>query len=208
MATEPEPISFDIVDLIGDAWATYRAHAWQFSIASLVILFLINATGYFYIAGILLAGPFVMGLFKMALCAVRKEEVRLSDAFCGFDYFVSAVFLNLLIVLFSLPGLPFCAIPGIYMFILCLPAYFFLLDGTDGFWASLTQTHAMIRPRLAGWLWIATYFFILILAGIFFFLIGLVVTLPIAIISLAFLYDRYIGGPTTISELENEATPS
>lgn len=203
MASEPTPFTFDILDLFSDAWAIYRAHWLPYAIASLLVLIMINATGYFFIAGILLSGPLVMGLFKMALCGVRGEPVYLGDGFSGFDHFIPAVFLNLLVLFFSLFGAPFCLLPAFYVFVLGQPAYFFLLDDGEGIWAALSRTWEMVRPRMGGWLLVATYVLLLVAAGFFpLMVIGLVLTVPLSIISLALLYDRYRGHAPIIPEPE------
>lgn len=193
MANEPTPLNFDLIDLAGDAWTVFRAHAVPYVVASLLILILINATGYFFIAGILLIGPLLMGLFKMALSGVRGEAVYLGDAFAGFDNFFPAVMLNLIVLFFSVLGIPFCLFPFLFILILLMPSYFFLLDGAEGVWDAIARTRNMVYPRIVGWCWVVIYVIVLNIIGLVPFGLGLPATVPISLISLALLYDRYLG---------------
>lgn len=193
MSAQPDS-GLDIIDLFTDALDVFRAHAGQYLAATLVVLLLQAGTSYFPIAGLLLMGPLVMGLFQMALAGVRGKEVLLGDALCGFNYFVSAVLLNLAVVAFAIVGLAFCVLPGLFIFVLFLPSYFFLLDGVQTLREAFALNRAMFKRDKRAWMLVAVYFIALQLVGFSVFTIGLLLTLPIGIISLARLYDRYAAG--------------
>lgn len=190
----PTDSGLDILELFTDALDVFRAHAWQYLGATLVVLLLQTGTSYFPIAGLLLMGPLVMGLFQMALAGVRGQEVLVGDALCGFNYFVSAVLLNLAVFAFTLLGLAFCVLPGFFVFVLFLPSYFFLLDGVQTLREAFALNRAMFKRDRRAWLLTAVYFLVLQLVGFSVFTVGLLVSLPIGIISLARLYDRYVAG--------------
>ena len=193
MATNPDG-GIDVIDLFSDAVDIFREHAVQFAVGTTLVFALQTATSYFYIAGLLLMGPIVMGLFRMALAAVRKQEVRVGDALSGFDYFVTAVLLNIAVVAFMCVGLPLCVLPGLFIFILFLPSYFFILDGATGITEAFAMNREMLRQDWRSWLLVGAYVLGLILVGVALLGVGLIVTVPIGIISLARVYDRYKSG--------------
>lgn len=207
MAQEPIGDDVDIFELFGASWEIYRRNAFALSGATLVILALESVMTSFYWAGLILAGPMVMGLFVMALNAVRGRELYFGDAFRGFDYFVQAVFLNVAIFLISLPAVTLCFVPMLVLFVMFLPAYFFLIDGKTSLRASLGETKSMLMQNKMGWALIGIY--VLALVGLGFALagIGLLLTLPIAVISLAYAYDHHKRGwPLTHESYEETAS--
>lgn len=207
MAEEREYPGLDVVELFTDAVAVFRGDAGVYMLATLFVLGLEVATNYFPIAGLLLMGPMIMGLFKIALCGVRKQPVLLGDAFCGFDYFVSAVALNLAVFVIALIGLPFCLLPAFFIFVLFLPAYFFLLDGAQGFFDAVSMCRAMVKRDLRSWLWAAGLFLVLFAGGLALLVLPLLATLPIAIISQAILYERHINGQPLSGAAPDELAP-
>lgn len=194
MAEAPPNNDVDFIELFADAWGTLRNHALVLCTGSIIIVLLQTAMSYFFLAGLLLTGPMIMGLFKMCLNAVRHREVRLGDVFIGFDYFVPALLMNLANVLIALIGVPFCGFPVLIIYAMFLPSYFFLLDGSPGVYESLSQTRAMLAESLRTWILVGVYVLLLFLIGFAFFGIGLVATIPLLILSLAQLYDRRIQG--------------
>ena len=68
------------------------------------------------------------------------------------------------------------------------------VDGSVGLSDALASNRAMVKEDLRSWLLVAAYFLVLILIGASLLGIGLVVTFPLGIISLARLYDRHKKG--------------
>lgn len=180
----------DIIDLFGASWEIYRRHAFAMSGAALIVLVLEALMTYFFVAGLILAGPMIMGLFIMALSAVRNEEVRLADAFRGFDYFVQAVFLSLAVLIISLVGFPLCVLPMLLVFTLFLTSFFFLIDGSPSLQTALRDTKEMLFANRRAWLLVGIYVLVLFAIGFATFGVGMLVTLPLGLISLAYAYDH------------------
>lgn len=205
MAQDQNVDDVDIIELLGVSWGIYRRNAVALSGAALVVLALEAVMTSFFLSGLILAGPMIMGLFIMALNAVRGYEVRFTDAFRGFDYFIQAVFLNLAIFLISLPGFIFCIVPMFVLFVMFLPAYFFLIDGDCSMRFALSETKAMLSGNKSGWVLIGIYALSLLGVGFALAGLGLVVTLPLAIVSLAYAYDHHKRGWPLTREPYEEA---
>lgn len=194
MAQEQDIDDVDIIELFSASWGIYRRNTIAFSGAALVVLALEAIMTSFFLAGLILAGPMIMGLFIMALSAVRGQEVRFGDAFRGFDYFVQAVFLNVAIFVISLPAATLLFVPMLVVFVVFMSAYFFLIDGNSSLRASLGDTKVMLLRNKMGWALIGIYVLSLLALGFALAGLGLVVTLPVAIISLAYAYENYRKG--------------
>lgn len=204
----------DIVELFSESLDIFRANAFRFAVASFVVVVLQSATGFLFIAGALLTGPMAMGLFKMALCGVRRQEVVLGDVFSGFDYFVQAVFLNLIILIptIAIPALlayiglyvvtMLILLPAMFMAVPYLTGFFFLLDGAPNTFSALNAARELRGMERSGWRWVSALCVGLFLLGIMTAGVLMLFTLPIGLIALAIMYERYrLDGPGMVPPL-------
>lgn len=193
----------DIPDLLAASWGIFRANLFPFVAGTFCILVLQSVVAYFFLAGLVLAGPLFMGLLLMALNAVRGQEVLLADVFRGFDFFVQAVFLGLAVLIISSIGLPLCFVPGLVLFAMFTPAYFFLIDGEASLMEALSRTKSLIQRNVRSWILIGIYVVCLMALGTALSFVGLVVTVPMSMISLAYAYDHdRRGWPLSSTPLE------
>jgi uncharacterized membrane protein len=119
-----------------DLMALARAHLrgnWDVMAGSFLIYLVITGIlstvpvlGWF--AGILVAGPLLVGLHILALSTVRDREVTLGQLFGGFRYFTLSMFAYLLMLLFIFLWSLLFIIPGLLAMLSYAMTFFILAD--------------------------------------------------------------------------------
>jgi uncharacterized membrane protein len=137
----------------------------------------------------ILSGPLVLGLFKMARLAVRGEPIEIGELFSGFQRFLDAFLANLLITIFTIAGSILCIIPGILISIAYLPTYLFMLDEKLAFWDAMEASRKMVMNNPVQWiiLWLVLCLFNIV--GMLACCAGLILTGPISLLVITLAYD-------------------
>ncbi len=147
--------------------------------------------GYFlYIGGYVLMIVALIGLVKISLKLYDNEKAKVSDIFSHYRLFFKYLIASIVYALIVLVGLILLIVPGI---IFMLKYYFFdyfVVDKGYGPIEALKKSAEITKGnRLNLFMFILLILFINIL-GMFFFFIGLIITIPITILATAFVYRK------------------
>ncbi|HPO14017.1 MAG TPA: hypothetical protein PLI09_11270 [Candidatus Hydrogenedentes bacterium] len=189
-------VNFDIGSMISESWNIFKNNAGPliggFVVASVIVLVggMIPIIG--MVIPIVIMGPFMLGIFKMARSAVAGQPVEFSDIFSGFQKFLPAFLAYLVITIFTMIGMIFCILPGLFVSMLYLPTYLFILNDNLDFWPAMEASRKMVMNNVGQWILLYLVFLGLNLLGVMACCVGIFVTGPIMaiLIVLAFNMER------------------
>ncbi|MFP4499393.1 MAG: hypothetical protein ACLFTT_00185 [Candidatus Hydrogenedentota bacterium] len=210
--TESNPrVALPVGELLGKAWAIFSGNVAPF-LGGVVITGIIVALGnqLLYIVGSLLAGPLALGLYKMALDALRGRTPILSDLFVAFqdpNLFIMALLVNVLVSLFSLIGFILLIVPGILVAALYLPTFCVLVDDKSDFWTAMETSRKMVMDNFGAWVIFTLALIGVNLVGFLLLIVGLLVTMPVSIIAVAEAYRRQRGDTVTVAAQGVDTAP-
>jgi uncharacterized membrane protein len=182
-------VRFDIVQLFKDAWELFKNNVSPLLGGYLVAMVVISASGLVYIGPLVLSGPLMLGMFKMARLAVNGEPVEFSELFSGFQRFLDAFVANLLTTLFTVIGMVFCIIPGLFIGLMYMLTYLFMHDDKLAFWDAMEASRRTVMNNPVQWilLWLALCLFNLL--GVLVCCVGLILTGPVSLLVVTLAYD-------------------
>lgn len=191
------PPTFDLGDLFGRAWEIYKKNAGPLVGAVVVIWAIMGlgsaVTNLMMHAGTLvmffIAGPLLLGFFKMIRQALRGESVDFNLLFSGFGSFPDAYMAGFLISLFSAIGLLLCVVPGIVIKVCYAGTYLFIIDRKMPFWDAMEASRRMAMNNIGQWVILALALFVFNLAGLLLCGLGVLVTGPMSYLMIAMAYD-------------------
>jgi hypothetical protein len=218
--------SLDIGECVTKSWELVKANFWPvvgFTFLAFVVMNGINQllglisrpamdamirahqfspAGAALIAGTTIAGmPFQMvvmgGLFRYYLKLIRGQNAGLSDVFSGFSNgFPQLALLGLIQGLLVMVGFVLCIIPGFYLSIAWYFAVVLVADQGMDFWSAMELSRKVVSRH-----WFTVFAFLLVMgllaaAGIIGCCIGILVTMPISFIAIAYGYETVFGRKT------------
>jgi uncharacterized membrane protein len=207
-------VDFPIGDFVRRAWEVFQANTATFLISG-VVAFLVtigaSVVGSFLAGAIapalgpvtgaivaqvisqfataLVTGPLLLGLYAMYRRVLAGQAVAWNDIFTGFEHFVPAVLAYFLISLLSSIGFLLCVLPGLVVVVLYLPAYCVLDEQRAGAWNAMEASRAMVAANFMQWAIVGLVTVALTLAGVLLCGVGLLVTMPLAIMVIVQAYD-------------------
>jgi uncharacterized membrane protein len=207
---------FDFSALLARAWQIYQQNAVAMSImVGLAGLFTLLLGGIalqihlyaMYAVLLLIAGPIWSGFYVVALRAARGRKVKTGEFLEAFPLAGQSILLNIAMFIFSLAGLVVCLIPMFFVFALYLPAYLFMIEDRQGFWRAMESSRIFTLDNFLPWLQLMFIVLALIIGGFTLCFVGIVVTLPIAVLLVALAYEQQRHGLIPPAEAD-AATPS
>jgi uncharacterized membrane protein len=192
------------LDVVGPAWVLFQAEiaTWVLAFVAVVV---VNIALHFTLGLALTSiAPFVgsilaqipgqillVGLLRMAFKQIRGGKIEIGDAFAFSDIVVPAAVATILTSLGVMIGAVFCIVPGLVLGALWLFTFPLVADRRiDGVEAMRTSWNALKDE------WLMALVFLLVLAvmmavGLALCGVGVLVTGPVALLSLALLYRGY-----------------
>jgi serine/threonine protein kinase len=152
------------------------------------------AAGILYL---LLKGPLVGGLQLYFLHKIRRRQTSIETAFSGFSH----RFLHLFLAGFVTTTLTtlgyFCLIlPGIYLTIAWTFALALVIDKQLHFWSAMELSRKAVTKHWWKFFGLAIVLLLFKLAGLIAFIVGIFITLPIAVAALMFAYEDAFSSTT------------
>ena len=190
------------------AWSAFKERPWLMLGATFIFL-VINAlfngrqekgpdddvTGFILLAGLVLAGPLMGGLYSLSLRVVRGEQAGLGMLFGGFRRFFRLVAVYVLFLLGSLLGMCLLVVPGIIFGLGCWPAFLVAMetelgpvDSLRGAWA-LSKGHKWSLFRLGLAMSVFNVLGMLALG------VGFILTMAVTNLVFAAAYDELLKEP-------------
>jgi hypothetical protein len=133
---------------------------------------------------------FMAGLFNYYLKLIRGQPAEIGDIFAGFTIAPGTlVALGLVKGLLTLVGLALCIVPGIYLSVAWIFSTALVIDKRLGFWEAMETSRQVVTRH---WFTIFALMIVnglLAAVGIVACCVGILVTMPIALISLMYAYE-------------------
>lgn len=192
-------VELNVGDLLARAWEVFKSNAGAFLGAALVCLLIYGLTHLVLsqvhqtlatLGMILIGGPLQLGLNKMALAGARGQRVNFATLFDGFNNPANAILANLLISVFTMIGFACVVVPGVLIYTLYCTTFLFMVDGTTDFWGAMENSRKFTSENYLQWLLVAVVAIVLMAAGLALCAVGAVVTAPLAMLLIAFAYER------------------
>lgn len=168
---------------LGRAIQLFITNPLEYMAAGLVALVLTTIS-----AG-LLTGPALCGAIVMTLKRTRNQRVVFKDAFKGFDKFTATFTAGLALLGMVIAGSALFLLPGLFLLALfgfALPA---IMDGATDAGEGIRRSRLLTGKDILGNMLTMITLVALALSGAIFMLVGLLVTVPLALIALTLAYD-------------------
>lgn len=158
------------------------------------------------VGNVFLVGPVLAGLALAAMRKATKGQVVLWDFFDGFRlrYLFWSSLAYLLIAIFSLVGLVFLIVPGLVIFGMYVFTFHFIVADEKDFWQAMESSRRFVSQDYFGFTLFAILMVLLNGAGLAFFGIGTLVTLPLSALILS---AAVTGESVEIERLEESPAP-
>lgn len=176
---------FDLGSAVSTAWEVFTQNAVALIVGLLLAVIVGMATLGFGLPGLL------VGYYKMCLRAVRGESPEVGDVFQGFQFFLPALLVGIVVGLGVMFGFMLLIIPGVILAMMWAWVWFFLADGKEGLGDILSASAEVTKSDWAG------VFVLLLVSGIIsaagnIVPLGGLVTGPIATLMSAVAYDKWV----------------
>ena len=188
---------FAIGAMLGQAWNMFTKNVGVL-LGAYVLVAVILVVGNlitFYLASIVLTGPFMLGLTSLGLKIVRGQPGDFNEVFSGFKRFLPAFMANLLIAIFSAIGGILCVIPGLFVVMVYTLTYYFMADKNLDFWPAMEASRKVVMAALGPWILLFLTLLGINFLGAILCGLGTLVTVPLSILVLAQAYEQVKDSP-------------
>ncbi len=172
---------------IGIGWSIVKEDLGNYILITVMAL-LLAMVGSFIVAGPLIAGLFISVRRKML-----EGRTDLGDLFAGFNVFIDAFLIFILLSIFTLVGFVFLILPALVVIALYLFPFAFLVDRKLSFWDAMEASRKLVIQDLLGWGLFVTLLILLNLLGLMLAGIGVLITIPITAGAIAAAYRDFVG---------------
>jgi len=138
----------------------------------------------------LLLGPALVGISHAVLKRQRGEAVSISDVFYGFENFGQAFIAGFIYELGVGIGLLFLIVPGLVFGAIFFPMFPLLAERRISFPEAFYEARRLTLPVLVEQTLIFTLALLLAGAGLLLFVVGIVLTLPLAVVAVVLAYQE------------------
>ncbi len=181
------PVKAQTGKWIGEAWGLVTSDAVPFVLAALVMVAVSSFVPF------ILQGAFAVGMHIMCMRKMQQGRTEVGDLFKGFNYFVPALLVNLLVAVFVTLGMLACIVPAFVVGAMYMFPYLFVLDRKLEFWPAMEASHAIVKQDYFGF----TLFFLALIGiqivGALACIIGLLITLPMLFAAITAAYRDTVG---------------
>lgn len=192
--------TLNIGNCLERSWNLLKANFWPLVGATFVLVVVAGIAGSIPFLGLLssllLTGVFYGGLYLYYLKTIRGQPAEFGDVFSGFSLaFVPLMLATLVSTVLTGLGCVLLILPGIYLAIAYAFTYLLVIDQKLEFWAAMEVSRRVITAqwwRMFGLLLLAG---LIAMLGIIGLIIGVFITLPIAIGALAYAYEDLCRPP-------------
>lgn len=161
-----------------------------------VILSRFNFEGGFNLGSlvsVILAGPLNAGFYIVAFKHLRNRPTTFSDFFGGFSNFLPLFLIHLVSSLLITFGFVLLIIPGIYLMVAYIFGIPFVVDKHLPFWEAMEASRKLITRHWFNWLGLLLVLSLLNIVGLLCFGIGVFITIPLTLCTLAVAYADIVG---------------
>lgn len=187
-------VTLDIGAALSRGWELLKSDYWTFvgvTAAMIIVLFVANVIPF---AGLILNGLLLGGLQYYFLKRLRGQAAELGDCFTGFSAMTGPLIIaSLLVTVFTLVGLFFLILPGIYLAVAYSFAYLLVIDHKLDFWPALEVSRRVITKNWGWMLLLLIVTGILSSLGVLLLGIGYLLTAPLLYATFVAAYEQLVG---------------
>ncbi len=203
----PEPATLETrndvaVDAVKEAWALVKGRLGPLAVGTVIIGLAssaLSSTG----IGVLALGPLQGGGFgTVALRAASGRSVELNDFFAGFSRWKRLVVSGLLVGLVVALGLVVLVVPGLYLAMATAYTPLLVIDRDVPAWAALKTSVEAVNAQLGAHVVVFLVLGALNFGGSLACGLGLLVTIPLTVVTLGVCYGRLFGFAGGVDRLD------
>lgn len=172
---------------IGAGWDVVKADLGNFVLITAMALLLAM------VGSFIVAGPLIAGLFISVRRRMLEGSTGLGDLFAGFNFFIDAFLIFILVSIFALIGLVFLVLPALVVIALYLLPFAFMVDRKLSFWDAMEASRKLVLQDLLGWILFVILLIMLNLLGVMLAGVGVLITIPITAGAIAVAYRDVVG---------------
>jgi len=177
---------------ISEGWNLVNQDLGFYVVLTLIFL-IISIVASSTVLGIILLGPLQAGFFYILFQKLQNKPTGIGDIARGFDVFVPAMLMGVLVAAFETIGFILCIIPGFIAMAWYLFAPAFVMDKKMDFWQSMEASRILVGRYLFEFVLFIIVQILLILLGVLFCVVGVLVTLPVCMAATACAYRDLVG---------------
>jgi tRNA A-37 threonylcarbamoyl transferase component Bud32 len=185
--------TLDIGSCLRRGWALVRSDFWPVvGVTALILLLRIAALP--TLIGIVVSGPLMGGLCLYFLKKIRGEQAGAGTAFSGFSIAFLPLFLASFVkAVLTIAGFCCLLLPGIYLTVAWTFTLVLVIDKRLGFWTAMGLSRKTISKHWWKFFGFSIVLSLIKLAGMLVFVVGSLVTAPIALAALMYAYEDIFG---------------
>lgn len=151
-----------------------------------------------WIASFFIGPALVAGLYMILLKRLRGQEAVVGDVFMFFDYtMLNLALASILVGILVSIGMFFLILPGIYLAVSYIFTIPLAADKKLDFWPAMELSRRVVTKHWFSALGLVIVAGLVAAVGVLAFVVGIIVTAPIAGASLAVAYEDLFGGEKT-----------
>ncbi|HPI74225.1 MAG TPA: hypothetical protein PK843_17095 [bacterium] len=177
---------------ISEGWNLVNQDLGFFAVLTLVFLVITIVAGS-TVLGLVLLGPLQAGYFYILLQKLQGRPATIGDIGRGFDVFIPAMLMGILVGVFEAIGFMLCILPGFLVMAWYLFAPAFVMDKRMDFWQAMEASRTLIQKYLFEFVLFVLVQIIIILLGLLCCVIGVLVALPVCMAATACAYRDLVG---------------
>jgi hypothetical protein len=152
------------------------------------------------VGSFIVAGPLIAGLFISVRHRMLGGRTDLGDLFAGFNLFIDAFLIFILLSILTLIGLVLLVLPALVVITLYMFAFTFLVDRKLGVWEAMEASRKLVLQDLLGWILFVILLILLNLLGLMLAGIGVLITIPVTAGAIAAAYRDCVGFAYRLAE--------
>ncbi len=172
---------------IGAGWDIVKADLGNFILITVMALLLAM------VGSFIVTGPLIAGLFISTRRRMLEGPTGLGDLFAGFNFFIDAFLVFILVSIFTLIGFVFLVLPALVVVALYLLTFAFLVDRKLSFWDAMEASRKLVLQDLLGWILFVILLIMLNVLGLMLAGVGVLITIPITAGAIAAAYRDVVG---------------
>jgi len=177
---------------ISEGWNLVNQDLGFFAVLTLVFLIITIVAGS-TVLGLVLLGPLQAGYFYILLQKLQGRPAAIGDIGRGFDVFIPAMLMGILVGAFEAIGFMLCILPGFIVMAWYLFAPAFVMDKRMDFWQAMEASRTLVQKYLFEFVLFILVQIIIILLGLLCCVIGVLVALPVCMAATACAYRDLVG---------------
>mgnify|MGYP003974854251 FL=1 len=185
--------SLDISSYFSNAWNVFKKYpGGVIGFTTLwFVVYMIPIVG--ALVQLFLQGVIISGYYFVYKRISQGESFEFNNFFDGFSYFLPLFLAGLVSGIFIFIGMVLLIIPGVYLAIAYMFTSLLIIDKKMEFWEAMETSRKVITKQWFPIFGLSILIFLLAASGMIAFIIGIIVTVPIATMAVSAAYEDIVG---------------